>query len=144
MSLLKSFGSVDGIMSIKTHQKGAFGLSGLLDLAFLFMEEIWHDVQKRSGYILSSISSQSLAVSPYNNYMVDLWPNLWCNNSKEIFFLDGNFFVFDISFISPKNACFRCVICGNVTTFLSFAPNYTMQHPWWNKQVCPKFITLLI
>ena len=47
--------------------KGAFGLSGILDLAFLFNEEIWHDVKKGSGYILSSIALQTLAVSPANN-----------------------------------------------------------------------------
>ena len=55
MSLIKLLGDVDGIVSIKTHLKGAFGFSRFLDLDFLFIEEIWHDVQKRSGSILSSI-----------------------------------------------------------------------------------------
>ena len=55
MSLVKCVGAVDGIMSIKTHLKGDFGFSGVLDPAFLFIEEIWHDVQKGSGYILSLI-----------------------------------------------------------------------------------------
>ena len=50
MSLVKFLGAVDGTISIKTHLKGAFGLSGILDLAFLFIEEILHDVQKGSGY----------------------------------------------------------------------------------------------
>ena len=59
----------------------------------------------------------------------------WCNNSKEIFFLDG---------ISPKNACFLCAFCGNVTAFFSFVPKYTVQNPLWNKQVCPKFINVII
>ena len=72
MSLVKHFGAVDGIMAIKTHLKGAFGFSRFLDLAFLFMEEIWHDVQKGSGSTLSVISSQTLAVSPSNNNLVDL------------------------------------------------------------------------
>ena len=72
MSLVKLLGDVDGIISIKTHLKGAFGFSGFLDPAFLFMEEIWHDVQKESGSILSSISSQILGVSPGNNDMMDL------------------------------------------------------------------------
>ena len=58
--------------------------------------------------------------------------------------LDGNFFVFDISFISPKDACFFCAICGNVTAFFSFAQNYTVQNNLWNKQVCPKFINVII
>ena len=93
MSLVKLLGAVDGIISIKTHLKGDFYFSGISDLAFLFIEEIWHDVQKGSGYILSSISSQTISVSPANNDMVDLWPNLWCDNSRAIFFLAGNFFL---------------------------------------------------
>ena len=40
MSLVKLLGAVDGIISIKTDLKGAFGFSGILDLAFLFIEEI--------------------------------------------------------------------------------------------------------
>ena len=72
MSLVKTFGAVDGIMSIKTHMKGDFGFSGFLDLAFLFMEEIWHDVPKWSGSIIISIYSQTLSVSPANNDLVDL------------------------------------------------------------------------
>ena len=82
---------------LKTHLNGAFGLSGILDLAFLFIKEIWHDVQKGSGSIISYKSSQTLAVSPANKDLVDMCPNFWCNNSKAIFFLSGNFFFFDIS-----------------------------------------------
>ena len=52
MSLVKLLGAVDGTISIKTHLKGALGLSGISDLAFLFSEEILHDVQKGSGSIL--------------------------------------------------------------------------------------------
>ena len=76
MSLVKLLVVVDGTISIKNHLKGAFGLSRTLDLAFLFIEEIWHDAQKVSGYILSYTSSQTLAVSSDNNYLVDLCPNL--------------------------------------------------------------------
>ena len=137
MSLVKILCAVDGIIYIKTHLKGAFGLSGILYLAFLFVEETWHDVPKGSGSIISSISSQTLAVSPTNNYLVDLWPNLRCNNSKSIFFLAGNFFAFDISLIFPKILCFLCELCGNVTALLYFSPKYTVQKPLWNKQVCP-------
>ena len=71
MSPVKRFGAIDGIMSIKTHVMGAFGFSGFLYLAFLFMEEIWHDVQKGSGFILSSISSQTLLAYPTSNDLVD-------------------------------------------------------------------------
>ena len=76
MSLVKILGAVDGIMSIKTHLKGASGLIGILDPAFFFIEEILHDVQKGSGSILSSTSSQTFAVSPANNDLVDMCPNL--------------------------------------------------------------------
>ena len=72
MSLVKLLGAVDGIISIKTQLKGAFGFNRFLDLAFLFMEEIWHVVQKGSGSILGSISSQILVLSPANNDMVYL------------------------------------------------------------------------
>ena len=114
--------------------KGAIGFNGFLDLAFLFMEEIWHDVQKGYGSIISSVSSQTLAVPPANNYMVDMWPNIWFNNSKAIFFLDGNFFVFDISLNSPKNECFLCALCVNVTAFF-FQSTKCKTHCGINKYV---------
>ena len=122
--------------------KGAFGFSGILDLAFLFIEEILHEVQKGSGYILISTSSQTLAVSPAINYLVDLFPNLWCNNSKAIFFLAG--FLFDTSWIFSVKACFLCALCGNVTALYSFAQKYTVQNPLWKRHVCPAFINVMI
>ena len=73
---MRLLGAVDGIISIKTHLKGAFGFNGSLDLAFLFIEEIFHEVQKRSESIFRSASSHKLAVSPAINDMVDLCPNL--------------------------------------------------------------------
>ena len=76
MSFVRLFGAVDGIISIKTHLKGASGFNGSLDLAFLFIEEILHEVQKGSGYIFSSASSQTFVVSPAIHDMVDLCPNL--------------------------------------------------------------------
>ena len=60
----------------KNHLKGDFGFNGSLDLAFLFIEDIFHEVQKGSGSILSSASSQKFAVSPDINDLVDLCPNL--------------------------------------------------------------------
>ena len=71
VSLVKILGAVNGTISLKNNLKGAFGLSGILELDFLFIEEIWHDVQKGSGYILSSTSSQTFAVSPANNDLVE-------------------------------------------------------------------------
>ena len=38
VSLVKMFGVVVDIISIKPHLKGDFGFSGFLDLAFLFHE----------------------------------------------------------------------------------------------------------
>ena len=131
MSLVKLLSVVDGIISIKPHLNGAFGLSGILDLAFLFIEEIWHDVQKGSGSILSSTSSQTLAVSPANNELVDLCSNLWCKNSKAIFFLSSNLFFFDTFWIFPRNLCSLCAMCGNVTAFLFSTPKYTVQKHLW-------------
>ena len=46
MSLVKLLGDVGGIISIKNHLNGDFGFSVILDPAFLFIEEIWHDVKK--------------------------------------------------------------------------------------------------
>ena len=40
VSVVKLLGAVHGTISIKIHLKGAFGLSGILDLAFFFSEEI--------------------------------------------------------------------------------------------------------
>ena len=76
MSLVRLLGAVDGIIYIKTHLKYAFGFSGSLDLAFLFIEEILHEVQKGYGSILISTSSQTLSVSPDINDLVDLCPNI--------------------------------------------------------------------
>ena len=39
MSLVKLLGAVDGTISIKTHLKGDFGLSGILDLAFFSLKK---------------------------------------------------------------------------------------------------------
>ena len=138
-SLVKRLGAVDGTISIKTHLKGAFGLSGIFDLAFLFIEEIWHDVQKGSGSILSYTSFQTLSVPPVNNYMVYLCPNLWCSNSKANLFLAGNLFFFVFSVIFPRNACFLCALCGKVTALFSFALKYTAQNPFL-KNTCMSWI----
>ena len=53
-------------------------------------------------------------------------------------------FFFDISLIFPRNACFLCALCSNVTAFFFSAPNYTVNNPLWKRQVCPTFINILI
>ena len=98
--------------------KGDFGFNGFLDLGFLFIEDILDDVQKGSESIISSIYFQTFTVSPAINDMVDLRHNLLCNNFKVIFFLDAILFDFDMCFISPQDECFRCALCGKVTSFL--------------------------
>ena len=82
---------------------------------------------------------QIFAVSPPINNLVDL-----CNNSKVTFFLGDIFFDLEISFIYPKNACLLCAICGKVTAFFPLSPNHTVQSTFLNKQVCPRFINIII
>ena len=94
------------------------------------------------GYILSSTSSHTLAVSPAFNDMVDLCPNLWCNNPKAIFFLAGYFF--DFSMIFPGKSCFLTVLCSNVTALSYFAPKYTVQNPLRKRHICPAFINVMM
>ena len=131
---------------IKTHLKGAFGFNGVFDIAFLFIEDIWNNLQKGSKFILSSIFFQIFAVYPVINDLVDLSSNLWCNNSKTtaIFLIANISFDFDICYISPNNVCFFCVLCGKVTTFFSLLKKYTMQNLLCNKQVFTKFTTIII
>ena len=100
-------------------------------------------MQKGSGSILRSTSSQIFAVSPASNDLVYMCPNLWCSNSKSILFFAGNVF-FDFSMIFPRNTCFLCALCGYVTAFFFSAPKYTVQTPWRKIQVCPAFINVMI
>ena len=44
----------------------------------------------------------------------------------------------------PTNVCFLCALCGNVTTFFYFSLKYTVQKSFWNKQLCPEFINVMI
>ena len=77
-----------GMMSMNTHLKGLLGFSGDLDIGFLIIVEIWHDVQNGSGYTLISISCQKCAVYPVSSDIVYLCPDLWCNNHRESFVLE--------------------------------------------------------
>ena len=53
-------------------------------------------------------------------------------------------FFFEFSMIFPRNACFLCALCGNVTKFFSFAQKYTVQNPLRERQLCPEFINVII
>ena len=124
-------------MSIKTYLKGAFGFSGFLDLAFLFMEEIWHDVEKGSGCLLSSITSQTFGLPPSNNGLV----NLSGETILKQFFLDHFFWHF---LYFPPKCIFPLCTMWSCIRFFYFDPKYTVQKPFWNKQVCPEFIKEII
>ena len=130
------------MMSINSHLKGVLVFSGVFDLGFSLTVDIWYDVHKGSGSTLRSKYCQTLAVSLVISYLLDLCPNLWCNNSRAILFLGG--FDFDFSFVFAKNACFLCTLCYNVTAFCWLELNTTMQKPLWKSQVCPKFINLIM
>ena len=78
MSFVKLLEDVDGMMSMNTHLKGVF----VSDLAYLFIVDIWHDVKYGSVSTLISMSCQTYAVSPSSSDIVDMCPNIWCNNPK--------------------------------------------------------------
>ena len=130
-------GGFAGIDSIKTHLKRSYGINGVLDIDFLLMEDIWHDVKKGSGYIIISISCQTFAVSPAINYLVDMCTNLWCNNYKTK--LGATFLGLIFSFLFTKIACLLCTLCEKIANFLFLLLNYNVQKLLWNKQVCPKW-----
>ena len=90
------------------------------------------------------MSCQEFSVSTAINYLVDICPNLWCNNYKLTFFLGDIFFYLYISFVSPKNTCFLCALCGGVTEFFFPLSKYTAQNHLLNKEVYPKLINVII
>ena len=87
---------------------------------------------------------QIFAVYPASNDLVDMCPNIWCNNSKETFFLAICFFDFDFYFVFNEDACFLCALCGKVTPFCALLLKTTVQNPLWKRQVCPKFIKIMM
>ena len=48
---------MDGMMPMNNHLKGVLGFESDFDLGFLLIVDIWHDVQKGSGYTLSQYLS---------------------------------------------------------------------------------------
>ena len=65
-----------GMISMNTHLKGVLGFRVVFDIDFLFIVNIWNDVQKSSGSNLGSISYQIFTVSPDSSDLVDLCPNI--------------------------------------------------------------------
>ena len=102
MSFVKLLEDVAGMISINNHLKGVLDFRGVSDLAFLFIVDIWHDVQNGSGYTLSSMFFQTFAVYTASSDLVYLCPNIGCNNPKETFFLGISFCDFFFSFVSTK------------------------------------------
>ena len=90
--------------------------------SLLFIEDVWHDVQKGSGYILGSISCQKFEVPPAINDLVYLCPNIWCNNSKASLFLGDTFFDLAFSFVFTKDVYFLYGLCSRVTAFYFLSP----------------------
>ena len=144
MSFVKILEDVAVMISINTHLKGVLYFRDVFDLDFLFIVYIWHDVNNVSGYTVSSIYFQTFSVSLASSDFVDLFPNIWCNNSKENFFLEICFYDFDFSFILTKKSCFRCALCSDVTTLCLLSLKNTAQNPWWERQVCNKFINMVM
>ena len=130
------------MISMKTYLKGVLGFSGVFGLDFLLTVEIWHDVHKVSGPTLSSMSCKILSVSPSSSDLVNLCPNIWCNNSRYILFLGVFFCGFDLSFVLTKKSCFLCALCSNVTVLCSLSLKKTVQNSLWKSQVSIKFIDL--
>ena len=131
------------MLSMNTHLKGVLVFIGVFDLGFIFIVEIWHDVHNGSGYTLISISCQTISVYPDSRDLVDLCPNLWCNNSKEIFFWGILFCGFKFSFVFTKNACFFFAVCGNFATFCSLSLKKTVK-TYMKSQVCSEFIIIIL
>ena len=87
------------MVSIKTHLKGALGFRSILDIGFLFIVDIFRDVNKWSGSNPISIFCQILAVSPSTMDLVGLCPNLWWCNSREVLLMGIVVLGFDFSFV---------------------------------------------
>ena len=133
-----------GMLSMDTYVKGVLDFRGVFYLAFVFIVEIWHDVQSGSGSTLISMSCQTFAFYPSSSDLVDMCPNLWWHNSKETFFVGTYFCDFKISLDFAKHACFICVMSGNVIAFCSLSPKKTVQNPLCKIHVCTKFINIII
>ena len=129
---------MSGVVSINTHLNGFLSFISVFDIEFLLIIEIWHDVQKGSGSTLRSMSCQKLAVYPAISELVDLYPNLLWNSSREIIFLGFSFVV--LTFLSY----FLCMLCDNVTELYSSALNKTIQKTFWKMQICPKSINVIM
>ena len=129
---------------MNTHLKAILGFRGFFDIDFLFIVEIWHDIQKGSGYTLNEISCQIVVASPSSSYLLYRCHNIWCNSSKETLFLRFFFLIFNFPSCFTINACFWCALCGNATVLCPLSLKKTVQNPLWKIQLCPKLINVMM
>ena len=144
MSFVKVLEDMAGMVSMNTHLKGVLGFRGVSDLEFLFIVYIWHDVHNGSGSKLSQMYWQTYTISTTSGDLLDLCPNLWCNNPKDNFFLGILFCDFDSSFVSTKNICFCCGLCGNITAFYLLSLKKNVQNYLWKRHICSEFINIIM
>ena len=64
-------------------------------------------MQKVPGSTLSSMPCQTITVSPEISDLVELCPNILCNNPRNTFSLGICLWVFYFPFIFTKNVCFE-------------------------------------
>ena len=133
-----------GMMSMKTHLKGVLAFRGVLYLAFLFILDIWHDVQNGLGSTLRSMYFQKKSISLASSNLVYPCPNIWCNNSKYTFFF-RNLLLWFWRFLHFLQKCmFICDMWVNVTELCSLSLKKTVQNHLWKRQVRPEFINVIM
>ena len=120
---------MDRIITMNTHLKGDLGFRGFLWYSILVhcWDMTW--CTERVGIYFDLNELPKFRVSIAINDLVDLCPNLWCNNLKETLLFGICFCNFDFPFICTKNACFCCVLCINFTTFCSLTLKNTTKKP---------------
>ena len=143
MSFVKLLENMAGVMSMKTHLKCVLGCSVKLDLGFLLIDEICHDVHKWSGSTLSSISCQTFTLSLANSNRVELCPNLWWNNYREILFF-WVFFVISTFILFYQKCMFSLYNTWYSNRVLFVITKETMQKNLWKRRLCPKLTNATI
>ena len=95
---------ISGMVYMNTHLKYILGFRGFFNIGFLLVVEIWHDMQKVSGYNLRSMPWQNNLVASVSIDLVYICPNLWCNHFRETFLFGICFCKFNFSFVLTKNS----------------------------------------
>ena len=122
---------------MNTHLKGVVGFCGVFEIAFWFIVDILHYVQKGSGYTLRSISYQELIVSPASSELVDLHPNLWYNHSRDLFLFTFLLFLQKKIMFSMHTICKYCRVL-----LVSWKENH--EKPLMKSPVCNELIRVIL